>query len=505
MHPFNILTTLTIYTVFATPLAKCCPVAPPDCVLEVETSSGVLNGFINASAPSVRQFLGVPFALPPTGTRRWQPPSKLESDKPINATNIGPACPQQPLSATPTLYVYAPSGGNRTEFFPLENFSEDCLTLNVWTPEAPSKPLPVFVWYFGGGFVQGGTNSLYFNPQSWVQRTQQHIVVTVNFRSNIFGFPNANGLTDQNLGLLDQRLALEWVRDNIANFGGDPLKIVTWGESAGAIAADYLNFAYLEDPIISGIILESSTALFPPKLCQSFDKAYANFSAVAIAFGCATALSPVDCLKNVTWQDIQDSMVKLNLTSSFLPTADERLVFSNYAQRYEIGAYSSAPAIIGSNQHEANALIPPILGVTLNETHADEYTNATFLCTAAIASQLRETTGRTTYRYRYDGNFPNISPPDFPGAYHAAELPLIFGTAGDYHGASTTYEDSVSRSMQDMWLEFAKDPLNGLRNAGWCLYADGKAVLIGGTEAPFQEIDILQLDSVCNMSRLRIM
>jgi acetylcholinesterase len=123
--------------------------------------------------------------------------------------------------------------------------------------------MPVFVWYFGGGFLQGGTSSLYFNPQSWVQRTQGHIVVTVNFRSNIFGFPNAANLTDQNLGLLDQRLALEWVRDNIANFGGDPSKIVAWGQSARAIAYDYLNFAYPEDPIVNGMILDSNTTFYP--------------------------------------------------------------------------------------------------------------------------------------------------------------------------------------------------------------------------------------------------
>ncbi|KAH8886237.1 alpha/beta-hydrolase [Thozetella sp. PMI_491] len=468
-------------------VAASCPPSTPDFVLKIETSGGVLNGYINASASSVRQFLGVPFALPPTGNRRWQPPSKLESAAPINTTNIGPACPQQPISATPTL-----------SFFPLDDFSEDCLTLNVWTPKAPRNLLPVFVWYFGGGFVQGGTNSLYFNPQSWVQRTQSHIVVTVNFRSNIFGFPNAAGLTYQNLGLLDQRLALEWVRENIASFGGDPSKIVTWGESAGAIAIDYLNFAYLEDPITSGTILESGTALFPPQLFQSFDTAQVNFSTLAASFGCAVALSPVDCLKNVTWQDIQASMVKLNLTSSFLPVVDERLVFSNYTQRYEMGAYSSVPAIIGTNQHEVNALIPPTPGVVLNGTQSDKATNATFLCTAAAATQLRQATGRTTYRYRYDGNFPNISPYDFLGAYHAAELPLIFGTAGDYHGVSTLYEDSVSRMMQDMWVEFARDPLNGLRNVGWGSYADGRAVLIGEHETPFRDIDISQLDSICN-------
>jgi acetylcholinesterase len=193
-----------------------------------------------------------------------------------------------------------------TEFFPIETFSEDCLTLNIWAPHKQFKLMPVFVWFFGGGFTQGGTSSRFFNPQSWVQRTREHIVVTVNFRSNIFGFPNAAALEDQNLGLLDQRLALEWVRDNIANFGGDPSKIVDWGESAGAIAVDYLNLAYSDDPIVSGSIMESGTALFDPTSNRlTSDTFHNNFTTVARAFNCTMPTSQIDCLRNISWQSIE--------------------------------------------------------------------------------------------------------------------------------------------------------------------------------------------------------
>lgn len=191
-------------------LSLCFPFDPSCSGLCVKTSSGILDGFASPSAPDVRQFLGIPFAHPPEGSRRWLPPSKLESKASINATNIGPACPQN-QGVLKGASVYSPLGGNQTEFFPPAGgpFSEDCLTLNVWTPQKPKTALPVIIWYFGGGFVQGGTNSLYYNPLSWVQRTQEHIVVTANFRSNIFGFPNAANLTHQNLGLADMRLSLE--------------------------------------------------------------------------------------------------------------------------------------------------------------------------------------------------------------------------------------------------------------------------------------------------------
>ena len=463
--------------------------------LEVKTESGVLYGFVNSSTPSVRQFLGIPFSLPPTGAKRWLRPLKLQSNAYIPATNIGPACPQLLItSGALNTSVFSPNGGEITESFPLETFSEDCLTLNVWAPDNQLEAMPVFVWFFGGGFIQGGTSSPFFNPQSWVQRTREHIVVTVNFRSNIFGFPNAIDLEDQNLGLLDQRLALEWVRDNIAKFGGDPLKIVAWGESAGAIAIDYLNLAYPDDPIVSGNIMGSGTALFEPQsLRLTSDTTYSNFTTVAKAFNCTIAARQTDCLRNVSWQTIERYLgTEAAQHFTFLPVADERVVFQDYPQRYEISASSLVPAIIGSNQHELNVFKDHASADIL-----DALANKTFLCTAAKTSQLRQAYSRTTYRYRYDGDFSNISPAGFPGAYHSSELPLIFGTAGNFHGESTIYEDIVGVYIQDLWLEFAKDPENGLKKASWGPYSESRAVILGDVHEPLKHLDVSELDSVC--------
>jgi acetylcholinesterase len=488
---------VTSLTILAS-LGTCYPTSSPEYKLQVKTDSGLLHGFVKPSAPNVRQFLGVPFAHPPTGPRRWLPPSKLKSSAIFNATSIGPACPQIAFGGAESgSSVYSPSGGNQTEYFPLDSFSEDCLTLNIWAPSSFETKLPVFVWFFGGGFVQGGTSSPYFNPQSWVQRTQKHIVVTVNFRSNIFGFPNAAGLTEQNLGLLDQRLALEWVRDQIANFGGDPSRIVGWGESGGAEAVDYLNFAYPSDPIYSGTILDSTTALFPQAGGRTFDTAQTNFSAVSTALGCHTATSEIDCLRDITWQDIE-AVLSADPTLMFLPIVDNAVVFQNYTDRYAMNAISSVPALIGTNLHEYNEGIPNPLSPTFNQSDSDRDTNEIFLCTAARTSQSRQNHSLTTYRYRYDGNFSNISPPSYPGAYHASELPLIFGTAGDFHGASTAYENTVSRKMQDLWLDFARNPKHGLRLSGWGTYGEGKAVILGDTDEPIKYINISQLDGICS-------
>jgi acetylcholinesterase len=466
--------------------------------LRVKTDSGVLNGFMNAAAPNVRQFLGIPYADAPHGPRRWLPPTRKQSNALINATAIGPGCPQNPLAAQTNTSVYAPKYGNQTEYFPPQDFSEDCLTLNIWTPQTSQPKLPVIVWYYGSGFTQGGTESFYYNPQSWIQRTKHHIVVSVNVRANIFGFPNALGLSEQNLGLLDQRLSLEWIRDNIAAFGGDPSRIVAWGQSAGAIAIDYLNFAHPSDPIAHGMILDSATALYPASVRRTSDTTQSNFTAVAASLNCASAVSQIECLRNVSWQAIA-SILQADTSLKFLPVVDNKLVFADYTQRYEEMALSHIPALIGTNQHEFNVGVPYPLSPNFTQEASDAITNRTTLCTAARTSRLRQKSGRTTYRFQYDGDFANISPKGYPGAYHAAELPLIFGTEGRYHGASTEGESRVSRVLQDFWVEFARDPQRGLGDAGWGTYSEGKAMLLGGLDVDVKEISIDELDGVCDV------
>ena len=135
-----------------------------------------------------------------------------------------------------------------------------------------------------------------------------------------------------------------------------------------------------------------------------------SFKAVAKAHGCGSASSQVECLRNVSWQEIERHLATAEgQTFTFLPIADEKLVFSNYSQRYEMDALSSIPAIVGTNQHELNALAVDNAAIKYNNI-LSPLTNSSFLCTAAATSRLREATCRTTYRYRYDGNFSNISP-----------------------------------------------------------------------------------------------
>jgi len=176
-------------------------------------------------------------------------------------------------------------------------------------------------------------------PTQWVQRTQDHIVLSFNYRVNIFGFPNAPGLDDQNVGLLDQRRAVEWTKDNIAAFGGDPERIIIWGQSAGSISVDYYSFVYPEDPIAAGMSLDSGTAFTD---ITSNDKSQSNFTFVAEQVGCdgfgSDSSALLKCMRGVDARKIGDFIASYAISSQqpgigFLPVRDDKTVFTNYTER----------------------------------------------------------------------------------------------------------------------------------------------------------------------------
>lgn len=146
--------------------------------LVVQTSSGEVHGFINQTAPLVRQFLGVPYAEPPLGALRFAPPQTKTKGGPISATAFAPSCMQQ-FSNSSTIYT-----AEVPQFLINGGQSEDCLYLHIWAPvpkkDHPQKlALPVFLYIPGGGFTSGGANSLYKIPDKWIQRTQSHIVIVM--------------------------------------------------------------------------------------------------------------------------------------------------------------------------------------------------------------------------------------------------------------------------------------------------------------------------------------
>ncbi|KAH8665915.1 Alpha/Beta hydrolase protein [Tricladium varicosporioides] len=472
--------------------------------LIVGTTVGTVYGLINGTTPNVAQFLGIPYAEPPVGPRRWLPAVSKAPVGIIDATSISPACPQFESTITSVYNVDA------RNFLISGPTSEDCLTLNIWAPVTSasncSEKLPVLVWIYGGGFQTGGGRIGYQIPSQWVQRSQQHIVVGINYRLNIFGFPNAVGLnsSDLNLGFLDQRLGLEWVRSNIASFGGDPSRITLWGQSAGAISVDSYNFAYPTDPIIAGLIMDSGTALLP---LGTTDPTHSNFTFVASQFGCGnqTASRELDCMRNVSSANIElflksysDNGTQPSI--SFNPVVDNRTKFTNYTARALAKNFTLVPAIIGTNTNEGVSLVDWNPNGA-NQTNADLTTLGAFLCPAVQTTTNRLAVNATTYRYLYAGNFSNLAPRPWEGAYHSSELPLIFGTTNinSTRESSTDFELALSRQMQDLWLAFISDPVNGLQGTGWEEYStSGQAVEFGKGGVLVGRIGSETLEGRCN-------
>ena len=482
----------------------------------VHTSTGKFTGHTSPAFAGVKEFRSIPYAQPPVGRLRFQPPRQLHnSTKHHSSQDYPPSCPQF-VSSRPSFYNQAVpylmiNNGhqNHSSGLPAENASEDCLYLSIWAPTnvtADSK-LPVAFFMTGGHFTTGGVKIPGQIPAAWVNRSKEHIVVTINYRVNIFGFPNAATSASPNVGLLDQRMALQWVADNIAGFGGDPARILLWGQSAGAISVDYHNFAFWDNPISHASFSQSGTAI---KALETEDHNHTNFTFVANQLGCnfpGDKDAEMRCMQDVPTDDILNFVNHYNGTEKllFLPVADEKLVFSNYTERALNGYLSPNPAIFTDVANNNAALVSwpstnPAAGP--NETAVIEGTLSDWICPTADTSTLRTKAGLLTYRAQYAGNFSNETPYPWMGAYHCADLTMFFGTyeynALQTDSMPTALERATSEAMQYYLLAFMRDPFTGLQKKGWAPYANGSDILRFGADGiAVQNISGAEIDGPC--------
>lgn len=232
-----------------------CKTHKQDLSPKVKIANGIIEG-IQDTATGLQEYFGIPFAKPPVGNLRWKAPQPLDNWKGVLMTKkFGPR-PMQP-------FIF------HDMHFRSDSMSENCLYLNVWTPaKKGTKGLPVLLYYYGGGFVAGASDEPRYDGASLAQKGI--VVVTANYRLNIFGFFADSELTAEspykasgNYGLLDENAALKWVYKNIAAFGGDPNKITIGGESAGSISVSEQMASPLSKNMIAGAIGESGAGIFP--------------------------------------------------------------------------------------------------------------------------------------------------------------------------------------------------------------------------------------------------
>ncbi|CAE6360100.1 unnamed protein product [Rhizoctonia solani] len=332
--------------------------------------------------------------------------------------------------------------------------------------------------------VLGGTSIPTYEATDLVAN-QDIVVVGINYRVTIFGNPNSPYLASKgssvNVGLLDQRFAIEWLQKNVATFGGDPKRMIAFGQSAGSISAGYLPFAYPKNPIVTGIGELSASTLIPNAAVIMPEIAQGNFTDLASAVGCApgntTDKQVFQCMQNVPWQTLTDYIVgHPEKNYLFRIVSDGITAFTDIPARIAAGKLAKIPQLSGELSNEGDSLVPFSFD-GINQTASDAFTYSIIVCPAAREAQLRVDAGLPTFRYRYSGVYSNLSPYPFIRAYHTSDVPMWFGAVNTVEGlkeATTAEQKKQSAYMQGALAAFTKDPKQGLVKYGWPLYQGNK-------------------------------
>ena len=327
---------------------------------------------------NVEYYRGIPYAQSPTGPLRLKPPVTLSTIGTVDATGVGPACPQVANVDSSPLFFEVLQNPSVVEalFFgsALGDVTEDCLTISVMRPQdTPSDAkLPVLFWMFGGGFQLGSGqpyNGSVLIPRA-VAQGKPFILVSINYRIGGFGFLGGKEVLADgaaNLGLLDQRMALEWVADNIAAFGGDPDAVTIWGESAGAMSVfDQLALydgdnTYKGRPLFRGAIMNSGSTT--PTEPVDGAKAQEIFDAVAEAANCSSVPSSekLECLRQLDFETYANATTNVPsfmgynaLSLSYVPRPDGRVLTASPDILAKTGKYAAVPMIVGIQENEVS-------------------------------------------------------------------------------------------------------------------------------------------------------
>lgn len=322
------------------------------CDNQLSVESGKLKGAYN-SDHSVLMFKGVPFAAPPVGDLRWKAPQPAKRWHGVRAADkFGPACMQTDVF------------GDILQFMRDAQPSEDCLNLTIWLPASakPKSKLPVFIWYYGGGFVAGGNSEKRYDGEALAKKGI--IVVEPNYRLGVFGFLSHPELSKEsghnssgNYGLLDQVAALRWVVKNIATFGGDPYNITIGGESAGSLSVSALMASPLSRHLFQKAIGESG-AFFPASSSAGMQLRPASVTEqTGIKFAESVGAKSLAELRAKSGEETLEAAAKFNNGWAFGPNADGYYLSTGTFPIYAEGQQAQVPLLAGWNADEGKAQI----------------------------------------------------------------------------------------------------------------------------------------------------
>jgi len=442
----------------------------------VSAPAGAVQG---RSEGALRVFKGIPYAVPPVGTLRWTAPALLPAWSGIRqASDYGAACIQPTRKAAS---IYASD---------LAATSEDCLTLNIWSPNGAHQ-LPVFFWIHGGALVSGSSSETLYDGAHLA--AQGMIVVSINYRLGVLGYLAHPELSLEsplgisgNYGLLDQIEALRWVQRNIAAFGGDPARVTIAGESAGGLSVMYLMAAPAARGLFSKAITESAYMISTPELKQRSHGSPGSEQVGSYLSGVLKAPG-IAALRAMDAQALTDAAAG----AGFLPWAaiDGHVLRAQLVDTFDRGEQAPVPLLAGFNSGEIRSLTvlaPPVPksaaeyeqvirtqyadladaflklypSSTLQESIFATTRDALYGWTAERLVKKQTALGQHAYLYLFDHGYPAA---DSIGlhAFHASELPYVFGNPERTPPLwpkipSTPDERALSEAMMGYWSSFTR-------------------------------------------------
>ena len=471
-----------------------------------------LQGTFAEAVPTVAVFKGIPFAAPPVGDLRWREPLPPQPRTgTLQATAFAPACYQDAYLTDWYRRVGAAFGAPASAFV-APVVSEDCLYLNVWTPQLDARAkLPVMVWIYGGSNRSGWTFEPNYHGQHLARRGNV-VVVTIAYRVGIFGFfghPELRGAEyPANFALLDQVAALRWLRANVAAFGGDPDNVTLFGESAGATNIGYL----VNSPLARGLFHRAVSQSGGFQMQDRLDRSHAEAAGVALSAQLA-GKPDLAALRRLSSREIWDAALRHVPDHRYTPVVDGKSVVTSPAQAYARDGIAY-DLLIGSNEDEwymyldadpqglakdlaeiAPAARGPLAARAASEpdVHAARdkvVTLVNMVCPSYLMADAARKAGRNAWVY----HFTRVRPG--PGgvtlrSYHGAEIPYVFGTPDAWLAGDAT-DTALTERMMDLWANFARygNP-NGPRGGEWPLFDPSapRVMELGDRVAPVASAD----------------
>jgi para-nitrobenzyl esterase len=430
----------------------------------VRVQSGLLTGAAGRGS-EVRVYKGIPYAAAPLGDLRWKPPQPPSSWEGVRqAAEFSNTCMQTPYPAN-SIYRSAP-----------QPMSEDCLYLNIWTTAKSAKDRrPVMVWIHGGGFTRGAGSVPTYDGEALAKKGV--VLVTINYRLGVFGFLAHPELSKEsehhssgNYALLDQIAALEWVRKNIAAFGGDPKRVTIFGESAGSWAVNYLMATPLAKGLFHRAIGESGGAFAPLRTLADVEKISASLGASDI--------------RTLRAKPAEEILKASSAGASFPPNVEGWVLPKDVYSIFSEGKQIDVPLIVGFNADEGTSLAPWLENRTAKSfldqvhrnfgKHADQFLKIYPASSDAEAQtahynsfrdqrfgwqmrtwvRLATRTGHAKAYLYYFSRMPPGPQSQRYRAYHAAEIQYVFGNLLGTRPWEET-DRRLSEAMSNYWVNFA--------------------------------------------------